>query len=77
MKVKILQKCFTGVGGNLYTGREYDLPDVTAEKLIKRGYAEAASAPKAASKPKAPKKTNRSVGLKKSATKLEKPESDQ
>jgi len=77
MKVKILQKCFTGVGGNLYAGEEHDLPDVTAEKLIKRGFAEAASKPKAAPKPKAPKKTTRSVGLKKSEEKLETPESDE
>ena len=77
MKVKILQKCFTGFGGNMMKGEEHDLPDNTAEKLIKRGYAEAASAPKAAPKAKAPKKSNRSVGLKKSATKLEKPESDE
>jgi hypothetical protein len=73
MKVKILEKCFTGHGGNMMKGEEHDLPDRTAEKLIKRGYAEAASTPKA----KAPKKSNRSVGLKKSATKLEKPESDE
>ena len=73
MKVKILEKCFTGHGGNMMKGEEHDLPDRTAEKLIKRGYAEAASAPKA----KAPKKTTRSVGLKKSEEKLEKPESDE
>ncbi len=77
MKVKILEKCFTGHGGNMMKGEEHDLPDRTAEKLIKRGYAEAASAPKAAPKAKAPKKTTRSVGLKKSEEKLEKPESDE
>ena len=44
MKVKILQKCFTGFGGNMMVGEEHDLPDNTAEKLIKRGYAEAATA---------------------------------
>lgn len=76
MKVKILEKCFTGHGGNMMKGEEHDLPDRTAEKLINRGYAEAASAPKAAPKAKAPKKTTRSVGLEKSETKLEKPESD-
>lgn len=77
MKVKILQKCFTGFGGNMMAGEEHDLPDRTAEKLIKRGYAEAASKPKAALKPKAPKKTNRSVGLKKSDIELETPESEE
>lgn len=77
MKVKILQKCFTGFGGNMMAGEEHDLPDRTAEKLIKRGYAEAASKPKAAPKPKAPKKTNRSVGLKKSDIELETPESEE
>lgn len=77
MKVKILQKCFTGVGGNLYKGEEHDIPDRTAQKLITRGYAEAASAPKPkASKPKAPKKTTRSVGLSKSDIELNTPEDD-
>ena len=43
-------------------GEEHDLPDRTAQKLIARGYAEAATAPKPkATKPKAPKKTTRSV----------------
>ena len=74
MKVKILEKCFTGFGGNMMKGEEHDLPDKTAEKLIKRGYAQAATAPKAKSKPA--KKTNRSVGLEKSDVKLETPESD-
>jgi hypothetical protein len=77
MKVKILQKCFTGIGGNLMAGEEHDLPDRTAEKLIARGYAEAATAPKPkAIKPKAPKKTTRSVGLKKSDIELDTPEDD-
>jgi len=56
-------------------GEEHDLPDRTAEKLIARGFAEAASKPKA-SKPKAPKKTTRSVGLKKSDVALDTPEDD-
>ena len=72
MKVKILQKCFAGTGGNMMAGEEHDLPDRTAHKLIARGYAEAASAPK----PKAPKKTTRSVGLKKSDVELTTPEDD-
>lgn len=77
MKVKILQKCFTGIGGNMMTGEEHDLPERTAEKLIARGYAEAAGASKPkASKPKAPKKTTRSVGLEKSDVELSTPESD-
>lgn len=77
MKVKILQKCFTGIGGNLMAGEEHDLPDRTAQKLIARGYAEAATAPKPkATKPKAPKKTTRSVGLKKDDVELTTPEDD-
>jgi len=77
MKVKILQKCFTGIGGNLMTGEEHDLPDRTAQKLIARGYAEAASTSKPkATKAKAPKKTTRSVGLKKSDIDLSTPEDD-
>ena len=74
MKVKILQKCFTGHGGNMMAGEEHDLPDHTAEKLIKRGYAEAATAAKP--KAKTAKKSTRSVGLKKAEEKLETPESD-
>jgi hypothetical protein len=74
MKVKIIQKCFTGHGGNMMIGEEHDLPDRTAEKLIKRGYAVAATAAK--TKAKTAKKSTRSVGLKKSEEKLETPESD-
>jgi hypothetical protein len=77
MKVKILKKCTVGIGGNLHAGEEHDLPDRTAQKLIARGYAEAASAPKPkATKPNAPKKTTRSVGLKKSDVELTTPEDD-
>lgn len=77
MKVKILKKCTVGIGGNLFAGEEHDLPDQTAEKMIRRGYAEAATAPKPkATKPKAPKKTTRSVGLKKSDIELDTPEDD-
>lgn len=77
MKVKILKKCTVGIGGNLHVGEEHDLPDRTAEKLIRRGYAEAAKAPKPkATKPKAPKKTTRSVGLKNSDIELDTPEDD-
>jgi len=73
MKVKILQKCFVGAGGNLMAGETHDLNDRIAEKLIARGYAEA----EAAQKPKAaPKKITRSVGLKKSDVELSTPEDD-
>lgn len=62
MKVKILKKCTIGMGGNMHQGEEHDIPDRIAEKLINRGYAQAATAPKPkATKPKAPKKTNRAV----------------
>lgn len=40
MKVKILEKCFAGTGGNLMAGEEVDLADMIARKLIARGYAE-------------------------------------
>jgi len=71
MKVKILQKCFTGTGGNLMPNEVHDIEDRIAEKLIKRGYAEAAVAPAPkATKPKAPKKTDRAI------KKLETPEDE-
>ena len=54
MKVKILQKCFAGTGGNLMAGETYDLDVRTAERLIARGMA-------AKVKKAAPKKTNRAV----------------
>lgn len=40
MKVKILNKCYTGTQGNMHKGEEYDLEDRIANKLIARGYAE-------------------------------------
>lgn len=40
MKIKILQKCFAGEGGNMYPGEEHEISDRIAEKLISRGYAE-------------------------------------
>lgn len=50
------------MGRNMHQGEEHDIPDRIAEKLINRGYAQAALAPKPkATKPKAPKKTNRAV----------------
>jgi|TARA_X000001382_G_C3073604_1_gene148286 hypothetical protein len=55
MKVKILQKCFAGTGGNLMTGEEYELDVRTAERLIARGLATKVI------KKAAPKKTNRAV----------------
>ena len=51
-------------------GEEYEVMDRIGQKLIDRGYAEPAD------KPKPPKKSNRSVGLKTSDEELEKPESD-
>ena len=54
MKVKILEKCFVGTGGNLMAGETYDLNVRTAERLIARGMATKV-------KKSAPKKTNRSV----------------
>ena len=42
MKVKILEKCYTGIKGNMYKGEEHDLEDRIANKLIARGYAEEA-----------------------------------
>ena len=55
MKVIILQKCFTGAGGNRFAGEEVDLPEKVAKKLILSGYAEEkVSAPK-------PKKSNRMI----------------
>jgi hypothetical protein len=50
MKVKITEKCYTGTQGNMFAGEEHDLDDKIAEKLIARGYAEAAVAPKRAKK---------------------------
>jgi len=48
MKVKILEKCYTGTVGNMFAGEEHDMDDRIAEKLIARGMAE----PAKASKPK-------------------------
>jgi hypothetical protein len=50
MKIKILEKCYTGTVGNMYAGDEHDIDDRIAEKLIARGYAEAAT--KKAGRPK-------------------------
>lgn len=63
MKVKVLQKCFAGTGGNLMPNEVHEIEDRIAEKLINRGYVEAVKAekPKPASKKAAPKKTNRAV----------------
>ena len=54
MKVKILEKCFVGTGGNWLAGETYDLDVRTAERLIARGMATKI-------KKAAPKKTNRAV----------------
>jgi len=40
MKVKILEKCYTGTQGNMHKGEEYELDQKTAEKLIARAFAE-------------------------------------
>jgi len=42
MKVKILDKCYTGINGNMFKGEEHDLDERIAEKLIARGIAEEA-----------------------------------
>lgn len=49
MKIKILEKCYTGTVGNMFAGEEHDMDDRIAEKLIARGYAEPA---KKAGRPK-------------------------
>ena len=46
MKVKILEKCYTGTQGNMYKDDEHDLDPNIAEKLIARGLAEKAEAKK-------------------------------
>lgn len=40
MKVKVIEKCFAGTGGNMMPGEEYELPNAIAQKLIDRGYLE-------------------------------------
>jgi len=40
MKVKILEKCYTGTQGNMHKGEEHELDQNTAEKLVARGFAE-------------------------------------
>jgi len=40
MKVKILEKCYTGTQGNMFKGEEHKLEPKIAEKLIARGLAE-------------------------------------
>lgn len=57
MKVKIIEKCFVGTGGNLMAGEEYDLEPRVAEKLIARGFAKAVTKKKTAPK----KKTTRAI----------------
>ena len=49
MKIKILEKCYTGTVGNMFAGEEHDMDDRIAEKLIARGFAEPA---KKAGRPK-------------------------
>lgn len=45
MKIKIIEKCYTGTVGNMFAGEEHDVDDRIAEKLIARGYAEEAKKP--------------------------------
>lgn len=40
MKIKILNKCFSGTGGNMFPGEEHEMDAKIADKLIARGYAE-------------------------------------
>jgi hypothetical protein len=47
MKIKILEKCYTGDRGNMFAGEEHDLHENIANKLIARGLAEAATEKKA------------------------------
>ena len=47
MKIKILEKCYTGTQGNMFKGDEHDIDDNIAEKLIARGFADKAEAKKA------------------------------
>jgi len=54
MKIKILQKTFTGTGRNLEVGEKIEVDDRTANRLIRAGFAEEV-------KRSAPKKTNRAV----------------
>lgn len=46
MKVKILEKCYTGTQGNMFKGDVCDINDNIAEKLIARGFAEKAEVKK-------------------------------
>ena len=42
MKIKILEKCYTGTQGNMHKDEEHDLDPKIAQKLIARGLAEEA-----------------------------------
>ena len=42
MQVKIIAKCFTGSGKNMFPGEQVDLADSTAARLIRAGFAEEA-----------------------------------
>ena len=43
MKVRILEKCYTGERGNMFAGEEHEVNDRIGEKLIARGLAELAT----------------------------------
>jgi hypothetical protein len=55
MQVKIIAKCFTGSGKNMFPGEQVDLADSTAARLIRAGFAEEV---KLRAKPK---KSNRAI----------------
>ena len=72
MQIKILKRCFIGSGGNVTAGQEIDVHDVKALKLIKAGFAE----PVKGKAKRAPKKSNRSVGLDNSPAQIETPSAE-
>jgi len=50
MKVKILEKCYTGTVGNMFAGEEHDLDERIARKLVARRLAEEVKAKRAKKK---------------------------
>lgn len=40
MKIKVFEKCYAGTIGNMFPGKEYEVDDVMAERLIERNLAE-------------------------------------
>ena len=72
MQIKISKRCFIGSGGNVTAGQEIDVPDAKAAKLIRAGFAE----PVKSKAKRAPKKSNRSVGLANSPAQIETPSAE-